>query len=100
AGLRGIEVAHEDAAAAELDPGIDVRRLVAVVAEHFVALAPRNAVGEERESERGRTEQRDFIRTCADEIRAHAARLLHVPEYVAEFLRILRAESGVGADGI
>ena len=47
---RGLEIAHGDSAPAEFEPRIDVRGVIAVVAEDLVALAPRQAIGEEAEA--------------------------------------------------
>src|SRR5438128_714881 len=78
AGLGGLEVTDDDAAAAELDPWIDVGRIVAVVAEDLVTFLPGDAIGKEREAERGRSEQGDFIGLRTDELRADAASKLDV----------------------
>ena len=100
AGRGGFEVADGDAAAAEFEPGIDVRGIVAVVAHDFVAGLPVEAVGKEREAERGRAEQGDFVGVRAEELRAGLARALYVAEDVAEFLMILRGLARVVAHGI
>ena len=100
AGRGGFEVAHGHAAAAEFEPGIDVRGVVAVVAHDLVAGLPVEAVGEEREAERGGTEEGDFIGVRAEELRAGVAGALHVAEHVAEFLMIVRGRARVVAHGI
>jgi hypothetical protein len=71
-----------------------------VVAEHFIAVAPRKSVCEKRQPERGRPEQRDLLRLRADELRAQSPRLLDVAQHVAELLRILRRLPRVSAHRI
>ncbi len=68
-----VQVADLDAAAGQFHPGIDIRGVIVRVAEQFVPFAPREAVGEEAEAQRGRAEQRDLIRLRADEIGARRA---------------------------
>jgi hypothetical protein len=57
----GFEIAHDDAAALEFQPRIHIRRVIAVVAQHLVAFAPRQPIGEKREPERSRPEQRNLF---------------------------------------
>ena len=88
-GMRRLEQLHRHAAPPQIDPRIHVRRIVARAAHDLVARLPRDAVGEKAQAERGRAEQRDFVRIRADEFRAQTARTFDVAQHIAEFLRHL-----------
>ena len=64
AGGGGFQVADDDAAPTQVDPWIDVRRVVAVIAQHLVARLPVEAVGKEREAE-----QQEILRRMQHSVR-------------------------------
>ncbi len=64
-----VEPAHLDARFRQRHPRIDVRWIVVVVNEDVVAPAEFQPGGDEAQRERGRADERDFVRLAVQQLR-------------------------------
>ena len=71
-----VEQAHLDAFGGQRHPRINVRRIIVVVNEDVVAPAEFQAGGDEAQAQRGRADERDFVRLAVQQLRAEFARVV------------------------
>ena len=71
-----VEQAHLDAAGGQRHPRIHVRRIIVVVNQDVVATPELQSGGDEAQCERGRPDQRDFVRLAVQQPCAELARVV------------------------
>ncbi len=94
-----VEQAHLDALGGQRHPRIDVRRIIVVVNQDVVAAPEFQPGGDEAQRERGRPDERDFVRLAVQQLRAELARVVEPVQHEG-FLIAERGLPGAIGDGV
>ena len=95
-----VQIAPYDTEPCQRGPGIDIGRVVILVAHEFVAGLPGDAIGKETETQRGRPQQGNLGGVSADEARAKLPGPRDIAEDIPKFLMVPATCLHVGGHGV